>query len=88
MHLLTIKSCHKLSFATGVVISGIGLVGMLTPLVRLMYPGMYPVRNVMEGLGILSLVIALPLNVIFFGVITFVVVSIGGRLGCRKIEAL
>jgi len=53
-----------------------------------MYPGMYPVRNVMEGLGILSLVIALPLNVIFFGVITFVVVSIGGRLGCRKIEAL
>lgn len=88
MHLLTIKVCLKLSFATGVVISGIGVVGMLTPLVHLMYPGMYPVRNAMEGLGILSLVIALPLYVIVFGVISFAVVSIGGRLRCRKIEAL
>jgi hypothetical protein len=65
-----------LSFGLAFIVCFIGLLGYKTPLVYLLEPGFYLIGSRTHAVGILSLLVALPLSVLFYTAVIFTILCL------------
>jgi sterol desaturase/sphingolipid hydroxylase (fatty acid hydroxylase superfamily) len=82
----TIRARILWSAVSSLLICAFGVIGIKTPLIVLLLPGLYPIADSMHGLGIVAFEIALPLDFLLYWLIIFVIFSLWNWSFHRKME--